>query len=59
MAKRSKTRLTKSATYAGSLGAALDEVGFKPLGRRIKVKAGVSFRVRGLKAKPEHGRQQD
>lgn len=58
MAKQSKTRLTKSATYVGSLGAALDEIGFRPLGRRIKVKAGVGCGGRGLKAKAEHGRQQ-
>ena len=46
MAKQSTTKPTKRSTYAGSLGAALDEIGFKPLGRRIKVKA-------------DHRRQQD
>lgn len=59
MARRSKPKLAKSATYARSLGAALDEIGFKPLGRRIKVKSGVGNSSRGLKAKAEHGRQQD
>jgi hypothetical protein len=59
MAKRSKIWLTKSVTYAGSLGASLDEIGFKPLGRRIKVKADVGSSGRGRKAKAEHGRQWD
>ena len=59
MAKPSKRKIARKASYSGSLGAVLDEVGFKPLGRRIMVKAGVSISSRGPKAKTDHDRQQD
>lgn len=38
MAKPSKGKIARKASYNGSLGAALDEVGFKALGRRIKIR---------------------
>ncbi|WP_337182181.1 hypothetical protein [Shinella sp.] len=37
---RPSRRKPKSAK-ATSLGSALDEIGFKPLGRRVKIKAGI------------------
>ncbi|MDX0405516.1 hypothetical protein GOL96_21970 [Sinorhizobium medicae] len=36
LSRRKKTRRKEP-----SLGSALDEVGFKPLGRRIKIKQGI------------------
>ncbi|WP_161952202.1 MULTISPECIES: hypothetical protein [unclassified Ensifer] len=40
MARQSR-RKPKSAKET-SLGSALDEIGFKPLGRRVKIKAGIN-----------------
>ncbi len=37
---RPSRRKPKSAKEP-SLGSALDEIGFKPLGRRVKIKAGI------------------
>ena len=59
MAKQPKNKPTKSEAYAGSLGAALDEIVVKPIGRRIKVKTGVSLSSHGLKVKARQDRQQD
>ncbi|MDX3927842.1 MAG: hypothetical protein QHC90_18780 [Shinella sp.] len=38
---RPSRRKPKSAKE-NSLGSALDEIGFKPLGRRVKIKAGIN-----------------
>lgn len=42
MARPSRHRAKPRSAKETSLGVSLDEIGFKPLGRRIKVKAGVN-----------------
>ncbi|WP_166096800.1 hypothetical protein [Rhizobium flavescens] len=49
MAKPSKRETATKAAYIGSLGASLDEIGFKSRGTRIKVRPGVDS-VGGLSA---------
>ena len=41
MARPSKRGNRAKKAPAASLGSALDEIGFKPLGRRIKIKASI------------------
>ncbi|CDZ32772.1 Hypothetical protein NGAL_HAMBI1146_00330 [Neorhizobium galegae bv. officinalis] len=41
MAKPVKRSIRVKTSKNVSLGSCLDEVGFKPLGRRIKIKAGI------------------
>ncbi len=36
------SRRKRKSVKENSLGSALDEIGFKPLGRRVKVKAGIN-----------------
>lgn len=36
------SRPTPKSAKEPSLGSALDEIGFKPLGRRVKIKAGIN-----------------
>jgi hypothetical protein len=42
MKKTKRIAVDKRLARQGSLGALLDEIGFKPLGRRIRIKMGVS-----------------
>ena len=41
MARLTRRNPQLKAAKEGSLGSALDAIGFKPLGRRIKIKAGI------------------
>ncbi|MBB3389711.1 hypothetical protein FHT82_002451 [Rhizobium sp. BK275] len=41
MARPSRRKPQRQAAKEPSLGSALDEIGFKPLGHRIKIKHGV------------------
>lgn len=36
------SRRKRKPAKENSLGSALDEIGFKPLGRRVKIKAGIN-----------------
>jgi hypothetical protein len=42
MVKKSKRRAPVDTGKLASFGSALDECGFKPLGRRVKAKVGVN-----------------
>ncbi len=41
MAKPSNRRIRAVASRKVSFGSGLDEIGFKPLGRRIEIRAGI------------------
>lgn len=41
MARPSHRKPQRNSVRETSLGSALDEIGFKPLGRRIKIKVGI------------------
>ncbi len=41
MARPSRRKPQRKSARESSLGSALDEIGFEPLGRRIKIKVGI------------------
>jgi len=42
MARPSRRKTQRKAAKETSLGSALDEIGFEPLGRRVKIKVGIN-----------------
>jgi hypothetical protein len=60
MAKASKRGNRAKKAPVASLGSALDEIGFKTLGRRIKIRTGVDQpRLTRRPSTPEAGKSRD
>lgn len=53
MARPSRRTTPRKAAKETSLGSALDEIGFEPLGRQVKIKVGINH-IRLRRAPPRN-----